>query len=457
MVTSRVVGRRRAVAAVRPAEVLIATGTAVVALATGVALASGGTKLALVLPVGALAGVLLLSLAVTRFELFTLVVLAIRASLDVAKVGGGAGLDVTSLVGILFVGAGTLWLILQRHDGWRPRALGMATLGLLAAAVLSVVGSADRVASALEVGRMAAMVTMVLVLERLLVDRTVFRQVLVVVYLAAVVPLAVAVFQLVTGTGTVIGAFTRVNGTFLHPNPLAMFLTFLLVMGVALLPYLDDRWRSRLISILFVTTLVLFGTYMRAAWIAAVLGVVVVGFLQRNRIVVGMTVALVLVGLVLVPSTAARFSDLFTDTRTAGAADNSLAWRLDYWTDALALAEDNPLTGIGLKGVASGLEEGVQPHNDYLRALVELGAVGLLAYVGWLVTMIAIARGALRRVTSGLERGVAVGFTGCLAAFVLLSVTSNVISQNVVVWYFVAFAALSQAVGRVRQPRSAVR
>jgi Ca2+/Na+ antiporter len=46
------------------------------------------------------------------------------------------------------------------------------------------------------------------------------------------------------------------------------------------------------------------------------------------------------------------------------------------------------------------------------------------------------------------ERSVAVGFAACVLAFVLLSIVSNVITQVVVLWYYVAFAAAAYAVTR---------
>ncbi len=42
----------------------------------------------------------------------------------------------------------------------------------------------------------------------------------------------------------------------------------------------------------------------------------------------------------------------------------------------------------------------------------------------------------------------AVGFTGCLVSFVLVSLVANVMSQAVVLWYLFAFAACANAVGR---------
>ena len=41
--------------------------------------------------------------------------------------------------------------------------------------------------------------------------------------------------------------------------------------------------------------------------------------------------------------------------------------------------------------------------------------------------------------------------TGCLASFLLLSLVSNVISQLVILWYFLAFAVAASAAPRLER------
>jgi putative inorganic carbon (HCO3(-)) transporter len=106
-------------------------------------------------------------------------------------------------------------------------------------------------------------------------------------------------------------------------------------------------------------------------------------------------------------------------------------------------ASDNPVTGIGLSMVARELELGVPPHNDLLRMYVETGVVGLLAYCMLLVTLALVAWRCARRAPTPLGRAVGVAATGCVALFLWLSVSSNLISQVVVLWYL--FAPLGAA------------
>ena len=159
----------------------------------------------------------------------------------------------------------------------------------------------------------------------------------------------------------------------------------------------------------------------------------------------------VLLGVALfVPSVVERFSELTTDSGPDTAltgSGNSLAWRFSYWTDIIGLASENPVSGIGphVTDVISRGEK--QPHNDFLRAYVEMGAIGLTAYLLLLFALGKVAARSLHYARRGWERGIAVGFTGCFVAFVIVSIVANVMSQAVVMWYFFAFAACAAAVG----------
>jgi hypothetical protein len=107
---------------------------AAVLVAVGLSVLSGlgagtGSKLAVVMPVAVAAGAVLGLLALTRFSVYVMVMLVLRASVDLAKLSGDAapvatqaqtdvaarGLDPSSLVGVVFLLAGALWLAAQHY------------------------------------------------------------------------------------------------------------------------------------------------------------------------------------------------------------------------------------------------------------------------------------------------------------------------------------------------------
>lgn len=413
------------------------------------------------LTVGVAGGVGLVWLGIVRFEYFVMAALVIRSALDSLKLRGGSGGGSSSgnpaaALAVVFMVLAFLWFTANRsgaHNRNREERslLWWPAVAFFVAGLASVLSSSNPSLSLVEAIRIGAAVTMLLVLERLMIDPKNVERVLVAVYASAVIPLLFATVQLLSGHGRRIGGFSRIQGTFDHPNPFAIYLTFLVVMGAGLFPHVRRQWRVPFAMLLAYSWIFLLLTYTRSAWISAIVGLLVVGFLQSRRLLVGVVVAGIL-ALVAVPSVSARFSDL-NRTQYSGQAGNSLAWRYDYWTELAPLVKQSPVTGIGLKVIQEDTIIGKNVHNDFLRALVETGLLGFVAYLALLLGLVRTAIRSVKATVGGLSRGVAVGFAGCTAAFILLSAVSNIISQNVLLWYFFAFAAAAAAVTRTAGQR----
>ena len=431
---------------------------AAIALAVTVAslVGAGDVKLA-VIPLGAVGGVGLLYLAVTRFELFVLVCLFLRASLDVI---GGQGTTITnpsSLISLTFMAASLLWMAARSYRGQRfASTLTTPLLFFGFACFLSTLTSRLHDISITEFSRILSVVIMALVLERLATTPAAVRRIMIAAMGSAVIPLLASGLAYAAGAplldkrAALADGIKRVRGTFDQANGFSRYLLFIIIMGVALYPHLPKRWRLPMIGGLAGLGVLMILTYTRSSWMALVIGLLIVGWLQSKRLLL----ALVVLGLgvaLFVPSVVDRFSDLTADngpdTALTGEG-NSLAWRFTYWTDVISLAADNPVTGIGLR-VTEEISLGAkQPHNDFVRAYVELGAIGLMAYILLLIAMARVAVRGVRDARVGWQRGVAVGFAGCFVAFVLVSLAANVMSQAVVLWYLFAFAACAAAVGK---------
>ncbi len=451
---------------------LCAVAILALAVETSVEAALGGNKLLLVVPIGAFVGLGLFVLGLVNFENFVFLTIAIRASLDITKTGagnGGAsgvnaatasapGVDPTGALAILFILVSFLWLLMRIREGRKspPMSIHRICLMLFAlAGFLSVIDSASPTLSLLEAIRVLAVVVMLAVLEVMLVDREMIKRLIASIYISAVVPVGYTLFNVITHHSQFTsGGVSRFEGTFAQPNPFAIYLTLLIIMGVALLPHLTQKKKIGMSVLLFGSVVCLYFTYTRSAWIATVLGVFAVAIMGRRRMTLVVMVAGVMVSLVAVPSILQRFADLGTSTSAAGYASNSLSWRFDYWGQVLPLANSDPITGIGLNMSSLATNQQKEPHNDFLRSYVETGVIGTLAYIALLISMGLVARHAMtftRRRLRSYERSVAVGFAACVMAFVILSIVSNVITQVVVLWYYVAFAAAAYAVTRYRE------
>jgi O-antigen ligase len=428
-----------------PRWTILVGGAIVVAaaVAAGVA-AQAGSRAMVLIPVALALGLGIVALAVTRFELFVASILLVRASLDAADLGPST-LDAAGAISVLFVGASAVWLLAQRTEETMPSPtapLIPPVAALFGCALLSVTVSAHPLDSLFEVVRFGTLIVIVSVLGRLVGSGRGLRLILVAAIGSSIVPILFAVRQ-ITGQG---GVFTtsgldRVRGTFLHSNPFATYLFLMITLIVSIYPHVDRRWKLLLAPLAVACGGSLIATYSRGAWIATVAALLVIGLVQDRRLLWLLGAALVVIALT-VPSVGVRLSDLSQTQKETGAPGNSLIWRFEYWRDVLAL-QDNPILGIGFKEVESSLSGAKAPHNDPIRIFVETGIIGFAAYVWLLVTLAMQARSTLRRAPPGLPRGLAVAVAASFTGLLLLSVTANVITQLVILWYFVTIVALA--------------
>jgi putative inorganic carbon (HCO3(-)) transporter len=463
----------RSSAATKALTVLAVAAATATAAYSG-AMAGSSSKLAIILPITALIGVVLAALALTRFKVYVMIMLIMRSSIDLAKLStasGGTpertaadqvaarGIDPSSLLAVLFIVAATIWLTAQyRKLGRLPGSPLRRALGVfVAAGVFSIVGARAPVVSILEMMRILAVVLMFVVLEQMMKDERTMRQLLLAIYLSLLFPLGFTTFGFLVGNPRTEekGSFLRITGPFLQSNNYGRYLMLMIIFGVAIYPHLDKRYRRPLGVILTLSSAFLLLTYTRTAIVGAVLGLLVIGILQSKRMLLGV-ILFVVCALLVVPQLSSRFTSL-TENLSASddPAGNTLAWRLDYWSEVLALAKRNPVTGIGLGMTSRATKAEKQPHNDFLRAYVETGLIGLGAYIAMLVALLVMGIRAVRASPRGsFGRGIGAGFLGCTLAFIASSLSANVISNVVTLWYLFAFAAAASAVVWQRSRRA---
>jgi putative inorganic carbon (hco3(-)) transporter len=429
--------------------------------------AIGGNKLLLIVPLGGFAGIGMVALGLVNFENFVLTTIAIRASLDITKPQSGnsgaagvgnptaAGLDPAGALAVLFLLVAFFWFLTRMRAGRKSPPASIHRVALIIFTLtgfLSIIDSALPSVSLLEAIRVAAVAMMLAVLEVMLVDRESVKRLSAAIYVSSLVPVGYTIFNvLLHHPQFTSGGFARYEGTFSQPNPFAIYLTMLIVMGAAIFPHLSQKRKIGMSVLLALSIVCLYYTFTRSAWIACLIGLFAVAVIGRRRLMLGLMVGGIMVALVALPSVLGRFADLGSSTSAAGYSSNSLEWRFSYWGDVLPLADKDPITGIGLNMSSYSTDQAKEPHNDFLRAYVETGVIGTIAYLILLVSMVMVARDSLRftkRRAWTYERSIAVGFASCVIAFVIISIVSNVITEVIVLWYYVAFAAAAYAVTR---------
>lgn len=425
-------------------------GLGAAAVTSAVLLAAGAPSLLAGAPLALATAVAGVALAITRFSLFVLALLVLRAGVD--SLGGVGPVTVNVVLSTAFLVAGLVWVAADVRAGGPATRTWAPSLALLGASLASLVASTDTSAGAVELLRIAAGLLMLEVLQRLVRDERSIRRLFTAVMLSLVVPVGVGLYQALTGAGAVnIAAFERVIGTMRHPNPFAIYLVMLVLAAIAMFPHLRLPGRAMVCTITVPAVVVLLLTYTRTGWAGLVVGILVIGALQSRRLIAALA-ALVVAVLLFNPAATARLSDLGATETETGATANSLVWRFQYWQEALSLAERQPVTGLGLDMVRNTAEEGLQPHNDFVRVGAELGILGVAAYAWFLAALVGTAARAVRgtkNLRRDVRRGGAVAVAAVTAAVLLMSVTSNVLSQVVLLWYTAAVVGLAAPATRL--------
>lgn len=478
-------GRRLAAPPASPREriltvlalVLAAAAAAFSGISSQLHHASGATaKLLVVVPIAVVVAIGLAAVAFTRFAVFVMILLAIRASVDVSKVTSRAGgstipnagshaADPSSMIAVILIVASILWLAAQHYKGPLPGSrLRTALILLVIAGFVSVIGDHhSRVTSSVECLRVLSVVMMFAVLEQLMRDERNRRQLIAAVLASAVFPLAYTLLGYLTGhpNTELKGGFTRIIGTFHESNDYGRYLMLIIIFAAAIYPHVSRRLQWGLRLLMFFSAIFLVLTYTRTALIGCVLGLVIVGIYQSKRLLKGLALACVF-SLLLVPSLASRFTSVASTSLTpnqqaAAHSGDSFSWRLSYWTEVLPLANQNPVTGIGLGETQYNTAQAKAPHNDYIRAYVETGVLGLFVYLFMLVALVQLGRKALKVTVRGtFDYGIAVGTLAAAWAYVVVSAAANVLSSVEILWYLFAFAAASSAIVYQNQAEASV-
>ncbi len=278
-----------------------------------------------------------------------------------------------------------------------------------------------------------------------------------VIMASSLIPLAFGWFQILTGTGYFFLGFVgtefayRPQGTFAHPGGLGAYLVALLSLSAGLyFSSASRKTRALLLVWVGIAAGCLLLTMARTNWLGMMVAALTLGFLKRWRLaLLALVVAAIL--LATVPLLQARL-----------VASDSVQWRLDLWQAGVQLAWPPTLLGRGLASSPSLVNQLLPkvlapPHNDYLKALIETGVLGLLTYGIWLV---ALVRHGWRAFRQAVERRIAwrgLSLLACSAAVIVMSLSDNVLGHTAVQWYLWALIALVPVNGRWVETEQGVR
>lgn len=218
-----------------------------------------------------------------------------------------------------------------------------------------------------------------------------------------------------------------------NPNPLAGYINLIIPVLFGMLmtsAFLRERITLGIIVVVSILTWLL--TFSKAAWLSLLLTIILAFFLTKVKKRVAIFLA-VLFTVFTVFTIILLFLDIkgnFMFSSKLGLALLSLEERIKCYSIGFNMIKENLIFGIGVGNWHSHILEYVKEnaasmHNDirrllvatnihslYLQMFIEMGIVGLLAFVFWLVCIIKYLISSLKMLESSRHYGLFVGLMG---------------------------------------------
>ncbi len=181
----------------------------------------------------------------------------------------------------------------------------------------------------------------------------------------------------------------RAVGTLDNPNMLAEYLILVIPIAVSMFVGRGEGLRrfQAFVSIAIMGLCLIF-TWSRGAWLALIVAALIYVLMWHHRsiwLIFGGIAALPVLITFLPSSIVSRFTSI------GNLSDSSTSYRVYIWRAVVEMISDNTWSGIGIGEGAwdrvyplytyIGVEAAPHSHNLYLQIWLELGAIGLLAFV----------------------------------------------------------------------------
>ena len=303
---------------------------------------------------------------------------------------GGFSLNFTSLTGMVAIIFA--FSVFFKEKLWRTKMpLALAGGIFLVIACFGLLHSFNQAASLIEILRWSSFAALFILGFYLFKGSEKTTMLIKALIVSSIIPVVVAFVQFFNDWNFFDGERWRVNGTFVHPNMLAFYLLLAITLTIFLFLTLKKESIERYFYLLFSLPLigVLGLTYTRGAWLALFMILFLIGIFHF-RLFLGVSLFIVFIAYLLIIPFQSRINSLL-----AFSASDSTVWRLELWGDALDYGRDQIYFGAGPGTAPMTIAKhrpptlgSTEPHNDYIKIILELGLLGLLAYLFLILSLL---------------------------------------------------------------------
>ncbi|MDJ0730294.1 MAG: O-antigen ligase family protein [Crocosphaera sp.] len=285
-------------------------------------------------------------------------------------------------------------------------------------------------------------------------------------FLGLVIPLTVAFLQILVPSSLlpsilvyendIFEAGTRINATFGHPNTFTTF-TFLF-LGLTYWKQQHSKNRKLwlillgIVAFFFVSTKALVGLMMLATFLFCIF--------SRNANIINIIGGIILFVFVIGLFASTEFGqerlgsiaqtpllnpdiDIWKAIMLSKTDGNSFNWRLAQWAYLLGQWQQYPLLGFGLGTGKYISTNGLEPHNEYLRALIEGGIMGLIIFFiflgGQIIYLFKVMRSSF---DNKMKQDLAFTLMAILLGLCVGMITENIWTHTTLFFYWWTILAL---------------
>jgi O-antigen ligase len=174
--------------------------------------------------------------------------------------------------------------------------------------------------------------------------------------------------------------------------------------------------------------------------------------LRRPLLIVGIAAAVIVLLTVMVASTTPLMRSRFSYV----ALNYTVQTRAAIFTATLSIIAAHPILGVGLGGYVYNLHgfPEIYPHDVYMTFWVELGLLGLLAFL-YIFVRLGVSAWRTLSLASGFEKALLWGVVGTVVMWAIHGIVDSPYWKNDMAVEFWLVVAIAVAVTRVLARRSA--
>jgi putative inorganic carbon (hco3(-)) transporter len=260
---------------------------------------------------------------------------------------------------------------------------------------------------------------------------------------SSIIPMAMGMSQFSNGeSAEILNLFSRINGTFVNPVQFGHYLAIMSLLAVVMWIYSERKIRRQILIYVTFSLFCLIMTYTRGAWIGFIAGIfgliLLTKSLSRKSLIIIILSLTILMAVIFLPNIKTLLISSFD---IENPELSSVASRIYIWKKALLAFIEKPWLGHGLR--QSYIILNIEPHNDYLRVLLELGVIGLLQFLWIIYLMLSNTYIAIKHsIPHTFINKLSTAFFCMYLAYLVMSISDNLFTSLVIQYPVWGFAAI---------------